>query len=168
MDPLAAARAEMPQRSALERLSYFGDLADQAEARQAEEQRAERAAQREAALMAAGAAERAQVFTRGYSDAELARHQGEQEARRQERVAELEAELDRIDPKRARVRQAETQRAMAAYEAEQTLRRARETAADPFMRRQREAFHEREIARKSAGRQAEMARHAGALGEIVR
>ena len=115
--------------------------------------------------MAEAAVERQQLVTRGYTDRQLLEQQAQAEAARNERIAELEAELERIDPRRRAARAAESQRMAAGAKIEDTLRRARSVDRDGSMsRRVAELDHRQELQRHQAA-QAEIDR---AEAEIVR
>src|SRR5438045_25623 len=134
MDPLDELRADIRVMDPLTRARERGERAEQAEERQAELERQARAERAEANLAQRAALDRAQLLARGYTDSELMHHQATQEAVKAERVAELEAELEKIDPARATAKRAVTARAARDAADERLLAEARRSAADPFMR----------------------------------
>ena len=148
-------RGEIPQTSALERASRAMDVADRREERETEVRRAERADEREGMAMAEAAAERMQLAVRGWTDRELATQQALAEAQRQERIGELEAELDRLDPQRRAARRVESQR--MAMEA--TLGRARTVDADGYMARAVADYDRRQQIQRQRVTAAEIAHH---------
>lgn len=144
---------------------------DRREEREQAERMAERAAAIEGGLMYQEALDRSQIATRGVSDREMAVRQARAEAARQERIAELEAELDRLDPVRRAARQAEGVRMAKDAADDRLLARATAAGADPFMKQEIRRFHERGAARERADRRAELARLerlTGYSGEITR
>ena len=138
-----------------------GGKEDAKEERQRQNDLAERRNQAEATLMGRMAQDRLQLAVRGYTDDQLAAYNAERKAVRDERIAQLEAELDHLDPARARVK---AQRSREAQDAV-TLARARAAGQDEYMRREVQRFDARqadrgaELARK---RQDELSRLAAA------
>jgi fused signal recognition particle receptor len=148
-------RGDLPELSPLQRFSRASAIGDVLEDRQAEARRAERADEREGMLMAEAAAERQQLATRGWTDRELAVRQAQMEAERADRIAELEAELDRLDPQRRAARRADAQR-MAA---ERTLERAQKVDAEGYMARAVAEFGQRRQIQRQQQTQRDIAYH---------
>jgi hypothetical protein len=149
-DPLAMLRgdiSELANLDPLERARRHGLRGDVIEQRAEAERRAAATERFATNVMMAEAAERQQIAAQGYSDRQLAEHRQQVEAARAERVAELWAELERVDPQLAAAKRAEAARTSQAAEMEATLARARAVSRDPFMRRMREQWHEREARR---------------------
>jgi hypothetical protein len=160
-DPLAAMRGDISQLAnldPLERARRHGLRGDVIEQRQEAERQAAARERFETNLMMAEALERQQIASQGYSDRQLVEHRQQVEAARAERANELWAELERVDPQLAAAKRAEAARASQAAEMEATLARARAVSRDPFMRRMRESFHQREIARRQPAVYGEISR----------
>jgi hypothetical protein len=149
-DPLAALRGDIELVHPLERARQRGEAAELREERAAELERQARREEAEAHLAQRAALDRAQLLARGYTDSELAHHQAQQDAVKEEKIAELEAELAKLDPARAAVKRAETVRAAQDLADRELLARAREP--DPFMAGQIERFHRRRGAEVSRSR----------------
>jgi hypothetical protein len=133
----------------LERARWRGERVEAQEARQEEAHRAAKRQEVEDNLARQEMLERQQIIERGYTDRELAHLRAEESAVREEKIAELEAELAKLDPART-VKRAETQRAVQAAEDARLLEAAR--AVSPFMAAEIARFHRRqgrEVSRSS-------------------
>ena len=128
----------------LTRASVGLDLAERRELAGEHAQRAQAIEEAETRRMMAGHQIHVEEVTFGYSGAELARHRQDAEAARAERVAELEAELDRLDPQR----RVSARRSQSDIDAAALLQRARETGNSPFMRQQVAELERREQRRR--------------------
>lgn len=163
MDPLAAMRGDIEtmRLDPIARAAAHAVRVDAIEAREEQDRRAALRDAREADRIMTEAAERQQIASRGYSDAELARAQADREGARQARIAELEDELDRIDPKRRAERAAEAKRGSQLARMDAVLGQAEELRNDPFMIRMQREWHQREIRRQAAYHESQAARLAG-------
>lgn len=151
MDLLQQMRAGIGYVDPLTRARLAMNAVDAAEAREERERQEQRAGEIEARRAEQAAADRMSLFTTGHTAAELEQARREREDTRQARVAELEAELDQLDPVRRAARQAETRRMSQAQQLEAQLARARQVRDDPFMAAEVRRFHERGAAAGRAG-----------------
>jgi len=119
--------------SPVERARWAMTKQEAAEERKAAGEAAERQARAEAAQMQQQNIDRTEVFYLGATRRELARQAAEQEEYRQVRVAELEQEMERLDPERARVRRTQERQGAEQAQVEAALRRSAEVANDSFM-----------------------------------
>lgn len=152
MDPLDF-RGEVPRLSALERLARDAERVDVDERRR---EAAKREADREhfeTGQAMAQACARAEIALWGHTTLELRRAEAERQARHNEALAEAWKTVERYDPRAAKAKQAELDRASEQTQTSAALARAAAVRSDSFMARQREQYHLREIARKS-GRHA--------------
>ena len=144
MDPLAQLRGDVPVLSPLDRARLAGTAAEEREWKQTETARAEAVERFQTNLAQQAAVERSELMAQGYTNRELREHQQQADALRQERVAELEAELARIDPRR---RQA-VARSQADQDRAALLRRAKAVKASPVVQRMiDQAAHDEEVRR---------------------
>ena len=95
-------RGEIPYADPLQRARMAGDLEDARQERQRELSRYEAAERGEAYRAQREAQDRVERASRGYTSAELAEWQRQRDDRKAERIAELNEELDRLDPSRRR------------------------------------------------------------------
>lgn len=166
-DPAESLRGDIPEMSPLDRARLFGADAEVREERDRLRRQAERRAEIEAAVAQRTALDRAQKLARGYTDAELQEFNAEREAAQAERIAELEAQLDRLDPKRRRV-QAQRQR-----DAQDAALLVRARQPDEFMQRQVAELERRrqdDGDRRYRAREDDLARlrESGYIAEIIR
>lgn len=140
MDPRIAMQGDIPVRHPLERARQRGEAADQQEERKAELERQARREQIEAQLAQRAAIERQEILQYGYTTAELAKLRAEESAAKEEQIAALQEQMDRLDPARAQVKRART----AAAEDDRLLEAARASANDPFMADQLRRFRQRQ------------------------
>jgi hypothetical protein len=115
----------------------------------------ERIARAEDTAMAIAARQRLEIYTRGYTSEELAQSLAHEAASRQDKIDELNAELDKVDPARRKARAAEERRIGRMAETDRLLRQARESSQDPLMRRMVAEFDQRQAARQSAIRRSQ-------------
>lgn len=155
MDPLTDSRASEADlwRDPLTRVRENMEIQEQQEAVRAEAQRQERQWAAEAAAQVAEAQRRAQIWSRGYSDAELQAYEAQREQVRRAKIQELEDQLDRLDPQRRQARQLREQRATSRAADERAAREIEAMRSDPVItraieaRRSRLSDHERNLIR---------------------
>jgi hypothetical protein len=162
-DPLQALRGEVGYTDPLTRARLHGQQAEQAEWDARELERAQSADRREAQLAQRDATERLEIARDGHSRRELDEWKRAQEAQRLDRVAELVAELARIDP---------NWRQLGGHGPAGTGPLSVEAGYDPGARRAVEAgralVEELSRAKRARDRRAEAAWHEARLGEISR
>ena len=144
----------------LGRASVGLDLAERRELAGEQAQRAQAIEAAETRRMMAGHEAHVQESLYGYSGAELARHRQDAEAARQENVAELEAQLDRLDPQR----RVSARRTQSDVDAAALLHRAQQAGNSPFMRQQVAELERREQHQRDELERARLERLAGPPG----
>ena len=148
----------------LGRAAHGLEIVDIHEQRAGAERHAELTGQAETRRMMADHDRHVGVASTGHDPAELARVQQDREAWRTERIAELEAELIRLDPNR----RATAQRSQADIDAQRLLQRAREVGNSPFMKMQVVELERREQARRDELHRHQMARAEAELSRTGR
>ena len=163
VDPLDVLRGEVAYVDPLTRARLHGQQAEQAELKARELERAESAERFQSQLAQRDADERLEIARDGHSRRELDEWARAREAQRQERVAELVAELARIDP---------AWRQLGGHGPAGTGRFTAEAGADPGAMRTIEAgralVEELSRAKRARDLRAEAAWHEARLGEITR
>ncbi len=136
----------------LQRARMNGEAAEKLEAKQAEARRAAKQAEIEGHLHQLEVRERQELVQRGYTTAELLQLRAQESADREEKVAELEAELAALNPQRAQARRAEMMRAVQRAEDERVLAEAQRSSADGYMRSHVRRLEQRRAAEVSRSR----------------
>lgn len=154
MDPLAQLRGDVPHLDPLTRARLAGQAAEDREWRQAEADREAAVERFQANLAQQAAVERSELMAQGYTTRELREHQQQADALRQERVAELEAELAKLDP----ARRANARRSQSDVDAAVLLARARQAGDSPFMRKEVAELERREQRRRDEIERARLER----------